>query len=377
MILRALKPSKKYDAIVVGSGTGGAPLALRLGERGLQVLVVEQGNFLKVARGPEVSPPGKFIVDVLGSRNAPLTFVGGRSKFYGAALYRFRESDFQEVQHEAGVSPRWPITYSDLETYYDEAEVLFRVHGSSDGDPTEPVRKRVYPFPPIPHQPVVNEVVDRLRSTGTSVANIPSGIDYGGEGKCILCSRCDAHFCTLGAKMDAETASMQPALATGNVDLLLEAEVLCVNTNPAGRDVAGVTLKLGNERTDVDAKVVAVCCGFPNSAMLLYRSRTERHPNGLGNHSGALGRYYGGHSVGMIFPLVAWRGMPSVFTKTFAINEFYNGGPGWSYPMGVIQAAGQMPFWREAPRADREAHRCSRIDVLLHDRSAADGGDRL
>lgn len=353
MIIRNLNSLRKYDAVVIGSGAGGAPLALRLGRRGLRVLVVEQGDFLKVDRGPETSPPGKFIVDVMGSRDAPLSFVGGRTKFYGAALYRFRETDFQEVRHEAGISPRWPISYADLEPYYGEAELLYRVHGSSNGDPTEPMRVDPYPFPPIQHQPIVSDVVARLTRSGTRVAGIPSGLDYSKDGKCILCPNCDAHFCTLDAKMDAETASIRPALDTGNVDLLLKTEALRVRTDASGREVLGVTLGLGSERVEIDSKIVAVCGGLPGSAMLLHKSRTEAHPNGLGNHSGALGKYMGGHSVGMIFPLVTWTGMPSIYTKTFAINEFYNGSHDWPYPLGVIQVAGQMPFWQEASRVIR------------------------
>src|SRR6476620_3532638 len=120
--------TRSYDAVVIGSGAGGAPLALRLGQRGLRVLVVEQGDFLKVARGAADTPPGKCIAKVMGSRDAPLSVVGGRTKFYGAALYRMRESDFREVAHEAGTSPAWPISYAELEPYYAQAERLYRVH---------------------------------------------------------------------------------------------------------------------------------------------------------------------------------------------------------------------------------------------------------
>jgi choline dehydrogenase-like flavoprotein len=191
--------ARSYDAVVIGSGAGGAPLALRLGQRGLRVLVVEQGDFLKVERGGADTPPGKFITKVMGSRDAPLSVVGGRTKFYGAALYRMRESDFREVAHEAGTSPAWPISYAELEPYYAQAERLYRVHGAPDGDPSEPPRANPYPFPPLPHGPVVADVVRRLEKTGTRTAAIPNGLDYGPGGKCVLCASCDAHYCTLDA----------------------------------------------------------------------------------------------------------------------------------------------------------------------------------
>ncbi|UFN51299.1 GMC family oxidoreductase [Roseomonas sp. OT10] len=346
--------SRRYDAVIIGSGAGGAPLALRLGQRGLRVLVVEYGDFLHVPRGGDDKPVGKFIAEVMGSRDAPLSVVGGRTKFYGAALYRMRESDFREVEHEGGISPAWPISYAELEPYYEQAEHLYRVHGAPDGDPTEPPRANPYPYPPLPHGPVVAKMVERLNGTGTPAAPVPSGLDYGPGGKCVLCPTCDAHLCTLDAKMDAEVASMRPALATGNVFLSTRTEALRLLTDSDGRRTTGVLLRRDGVEHRVQAEVVAVCGGLPGSALLLRRSRTDRHPEGLGNAGGALGRYLGGHSVGMIFPFVsALKTVPSFYTKTFAINAFYDGAPGWKYPLGVVQVAGQMPFWNEASRPIR------------------------
>jgi choline dehydrogenase-like flavoprotein len=137
--------ARPYDAVVVGTGAGGASLALRLGQHGLRVLLVEQGRRLEVQREAPTAPVGQFISQVMGSRETPLEIVGGRTKFYGAALYRFRESDFREVRHGGGVSPAWPVTYAELEPYYEQAETLFKVHGAPDGDSTEPPRANPYP----------------------------------------------------------------------------------------------------------------------------------------------------------------------------------------------------------------------------------------
>jgi hypothetical protein len=82
--------------------------------------------------------------------------------------------------------------------------------------------------------------------------------------------------------------------------------------------------------------------------MLLLDSRTSRHPAGLGNATGCVGRYYGGHDTGMVFPLLSLGArLPPMHTKTFAINAFYDGAPDWPYPMGVVHAAGQVPFWEQ------------------------------
>ena len=122
---------KKHDrVIIVGSGAGGASLAWRLASLGREVLLLEQGGFLRPPlRAGKV---GRFILEVHGERAKPLHYVGGQTKFYGAALYRFRENDFKAVEHESGVSPAWPISYTDLEPYYGEAESLYRVHGAGE-----------------------------------------------------------------------------------------------------------------------------------------------------------------------------------------------------------------------------------------------------
>jgi choline dehydrogenase-like flavoprotein len=196
-------------------------------------------------------------------------------------------------------------------------------------------------------------MVERLAKTGTRAAAIPSGLDYGPGGQCVLCPTCDAHYCTLDAKMDADTAALRPALRTGNVRLATNTECLVVLTDSEGRRATGIRVRHAGEEHVVRADVVAICAGLPGSATLLRRSRTGHHPEGLGNAGGALGRYLGGHSVGMIFPFVSLKTVPAFYTKTFAINEFYDEAPGWPYPAGVIQVAGQMPFWEEAGRLMR------------------------
>ena len=101
----------RYDAIVVGTGAGGSSLAHRLGQQGLRVLVLERGTVLPT-QAPTGSQMGRYITDVLGDRSVPLSFTGGQTKFYGAALYRLRQSDFLETRHEAGTSPAWPIAFT-------------------------------------------------------------------------------------------------------------------------------------------------------------------------------------------------------------------------------------------------------------------------
>ncbi|MBL8538068.1 MAG: GMC family oxidoreductase [Hyphomonadaceae bacterium] len=341
-----------YDAIVVGSGAGGGTLTLGLARRGARVLLVESGDFLRLQPSDAGEQPGVYMYGLMRPDDE-VTCVGGSTKFYGAALYRFRESDFRAVEHEAGVSPAWPFGYEALEPYYAEAERLYRVHGAAGDDASEPFRAGPFPHAPLPHDPLVGAVMARLRAAGARLSDIPRGLDYGSGGACIMCATCDAHFCTRDAKMDAETAAVRPALATGNVDLLTRTDCARVMTSIDGRRAEGVVLvQDGNERT-LHAPVIAVCAGQTRTALLLRRSRTDKHADGLGNHAGMLGRGVAGHMTGVFFALVSAAPMGPRHTKSFAMNTYYDGAPGWPHPVGVLQIAGQAPIWNDARRVLR------------------------
>lgn len=328
-------------------------MAHRLATAGVNVVLVEKGEFLPTAR-QNGEPVGRYVNDAHPDRSIPMSFVGGQTKFYGAALYRYRECDFLESAHESGISPAWPISYAELERYYCEAEQLYRVHGDAAADWTEPWRSRPLPFAPIDDSRVISRLVDRLAKAGTRVAPIPRGLDRrGGEGACVLCATCDAYHCRLDAKMDTEIAAIRPALASGNLRLLTGTTCLKVLTTADGKRVEGVLLERGSEQQTLLADIVIVSAGLPRTAELLRRSRNGAHPEGLGNAGGSLGRYLAGHSTGMVFPFVSLSRLEPEHTKSFAVNDYYMSSPGWDYPTGVIQMSGQMPFWREASRPTR------------------------
>ena len=147
-----------YDVIIIGSGAGGGTLAHRLAPSGKRILLLERGDWL--AREPRnwsdqaVFVDNRYIspdtwIDRDGKEFQPQVhyFVGGATKLYGAALYRFRPQDFGELQHHGGTSPAWPISYDQMEPYYTQAEQLYGVHGARGEDPTEGPSSAPYPFP--------------------------------------------------------------------------------------------------------------------------------------------------------------------------------------------------------------------------------------
>ncbi|MCB1083134.1 MAG: GMC family oxidoreductase, partial [Simkania sp.] len=176
-----------YDLIIIGSGAGGGTLAYALREMGKKVLAIERGDYLpreKENWDPRAVfingryNPGEKWLDHKGKEFEPGThyYVGGNTKFFGAALLRLREQDFEEVHHYGGISPAWPLKYADFQPYYLAAEQLYSVHGKRGEDPTEPPEKTDYSFPPLSHEPRVQELFDLVKSRGLNPFPLPIGI---------------------------------------------------------------------------------------------------------------------------------------------------------------------------------------------------------
>jgi choline dehydrogenase-like flavoprotein len=197
---------ERYDIIVVGSGAGGGTLISRLAPSGKRILLLERGTFLPREKAnwdpQEVSGSGRYRTtdtwyDGEGKPFRPdhHYWVGGNTKLYAAALLRFRERDFKKVQHKGGISPEWPLDYYDFAPYYDMAEELYEVHGKRGLDPTEPPADTDYPFPPVPHEPQMEQIDEALRSKLLHPFNLPLAVKASGSlrghATCILCDTCD------------------------------------------------------------------------------------------------------------------------------------------------------------------------------------------
>src|SRR6185312_3889307 len=169
--------SGRYDVIIIGSGAGGGTLALRLASTGKRILPLERGGYLKREydnwSAEEVFVHARYQAketwygaDGKSFHPGLHYFVGGNTKVYGGALFRLREKDFGEVVHCDGVSPAWPMDYDAFEPYYTEAEALFHVHGLRGADPTEPPASKPYAYPPVSHEPRIQELCDALVREG-------------------------------------------------------------------------------------------------------------------------------------------------------------------------------------------------------------------
>ncbi len=348
----------RYDVIIIGSGAGGGTLAHRLAPSGKKILILERGDY--VPREKEnwstraVNVEGRYHTkevwrDAKGRELHPHTnyFVGGNTKFYGAALFRMRSEDFGEVRHHGGISPAWPISYADLEPYYTQAEWLYHVHGERGMDPTDPPASRPYPFPPVSHEPRIQHLSDDLRRLGLRPFHVPLGVMLDERNRrtsrCIRCDTCDGHPCLVGAKSDAQVCCVDPALEHPNVTLLTSTVAERLVTDVSGRSVSRVVVRRNGSTEEFAGDIVVVSCGAINSAALLLRSANEKHPRGLANRSDTVGRHYMGH-VNSVMMAISKCPNPTVFQKTLAINDFYFGDAdgGWPHPMGHISFVGKL-----------------------------------
>jgi choline dehydrogenase-like flavoprotein len=375
--------AERYDVIIVGTGAGGGTLANVLAPSGKRILLLERGDYLRREKENWDPAPvfidGRYIskdtwYDADGKPFQPQAhyFVGGATKMYGAALYRLRPEDFGEIQHAGGPSPAWPLTYDDFEPWYTKAEWLYQVRGVHGEDPTEGHWSKQYPWPPVSHEPRIEQLAGSLRNGGYHPFHAPCGILLDEANRpastCIRCNTCDGFPCLVHAKSDAEVIAVRPILDRENVTLLVNAEVERLETDPGGGSVTGVVVSRDGQREVYAADVVVVSAGAANSARILLRSASDRHPAGLANGSDQLGRNYMFHNSKAV---VALDKDPNgtVFQKTLGLNDFYFAGDGRPWPLGNIQMVGKSNWAAmkgEEPKLTKLAPHWSLEDVALH-----------
>jgi choline dehydrogenase-like flavoprotein len=247
--------SEHYDVVIIGSGPGGGTMAWRLAQTGKRILLLERGGYLPRER--ENWDSQAVFVDA--RYQAPETwhssdgksfhpglhyFVGGNSKVYGAVLLRLRERDFDEIRHADGISPAWPLKYDVFEPYYQAAEELYYVHGLRGEDPTEPPSKKPYAYPPITHEPRIQQLFDGLKREGHHPFHLPVGIlleERDGKAlphsACIRCNAFDGYPCLTNGKADAQIVCVDPALrAHSNLTLLTNSYVERLTTDSRPQD---------------------------------------------------------------------------------------------------------------------------------------------
>ncbi|MEM1368042.1 MAG: GMC family oxidoreductase [Cyanobacteria bacterium P01_H01_bin.15] len=325
-----------YDFIIIGTGAGGGTLAYKLAPTGKKILILERGEFMPLEEQNRSNVDifkrdsyraGEQWYDDAGEPFSPQMnyAVGGNTKIYGSVLQRFREKDFEEVQHQNGISPEWCVKYDEFEPFYSEAEQLYKVHGDSDNDPTEPAHSQNYPYVAIDQDPQVEAVFNAIANQQLHPSRLPLGLTRE----------------TDDPTNDSEVSGIQLALNYENVTLKTGAQVVTLHTNPSGQVIKGVQVQINQKPYLFSANIVILACGAVNSAALLLRSQNEKHPQGLANSSGLVGRNLMKSLITSVVQLTNKENSGD-FLKTVCINDYYWGEPEFPYPMGQIQNSGGL-----------------------------------
>jgi choline dehydrogenase-like flavoprotein len=344
-----------YDIIIIGTGSGGSTIAYKLAPTGKRILILERGGFIPKEKQNwdphEVVTLGRYRPNENWYDKDDKPFkpyihynVGGNSKMYGAALFRFRESDFENVKHYGGVSPAWPFGYETLEDYYTTAEELYSVHGKRGVDPSEPPASADYPLPPLAYELLIKDLAKKLQQIGLKPFPLPMGVklpqDYTETESPVVLENFDGFPDLTDSKADGQVMCLRPALMNKNVTLLTHAYVEKLDTDASGKRINKVVTDVKGERIVFSADTIIVACGAVNSAALLLRSANENHPNGLANSSDQVGRNLMLHHNGCLVAFTKKKN-DCVFQKSLGIADFYHGAGDSELPLGEIQLMGR------------------------------------
>lgn len=245
-----------------------------------------------------------------------------------------REQDFGEVALQDGVSPAWPLDYSELEPYYEQAETLYRVHGKAGVDPCEPQRSTGYGRAPKPVEPFLEPLRSALQRQGCQPYDMP--ISWSDD------------------RDDPSGDSQLFGLQMGDPERLTvrdNARVLRLHVNPGGRAIRGVEAEVNGDSWLFSADVVVIAAGAINTPAILMRSDNAHHPKGISNGSDQVGRNLMNLQLTSILQLATERNSGR-YGRSLGINDYYWGDKNVSFPLGHIQAAGgvlQDALFAESP----------------------------
>lgn len=314
-----------YDVVVIGSGASGGAVAYTLCKAGYKVAVLEKGRLIKrdefskdelaYCRRDLVTPNlfdeyhtieervnGKW--EVTPTYESGWSFwngniVGGSSNLMSGMLHRLHPDDFKlkskygEIEGANVVD--WPISYDDLEPYYDLTEELVGISGYYQKHQYEPPRSREnFTQPPTKENAVVKLLDKSCQKLGIQSLVTPRAVlsqDKGDRNACYYSNFCGSYGCSSGAKSSSREALIKPALATGNLTLLTNTHVKSLHSSQKDEvDYAVVVDTITDKERHIQGKLFVVAAQAHESARLLLNSANKHHPDGLANSSGELGK---------------------------------------------------------------------------------------
>ncbi len=321
---------KRVNAVVVGAGAAGGIVAKELATAGLSVVLLERGKWYTAADcrkddlrnqrttvlgnafGPDDRGNPRVWVDSKGTAHTALpsegayqnnaACVGGGTLSYGAQAWRYMPQDFKMRSTygapQGSSLEDWPITYDDLEPFYDKAEYEIGVSGDYSGTPFKGSRRRDLPMPPLPPNREFGILEPAAKRLGLHPFHLPmlrNSVPYNGRGPCMRCRWCCGFACETDAKNGSQNTVIPVALNTGNCELRTECMVREILTDDRGRARGVAYYDASGHLEEQPADIVIVSGCAIESARLLLNSRSRLFPNGLGNRYDQVGRHLQGH----------------------------------------------------------------------------------
>lgn len=378
------------DVLIVGAGASGAALAWSLADTRMDILCLEQGDWMDPAAYPStgldweargqgdfaLSPntrkrPEDYPVNDTESPIAVSMFnaVGGSTILYAAHFPRLHPSDFR-VRSLDGVADDWPLDYATLAPHYAMNDRIMGVAGLA-GDPAYPPKE--VPLPPVPLGRLGEKVAAGFNRLGWHWWPSDSAIatrEYQGRAPCIHLGPCITG-CAQGAKASTDLTYWPAALRRG-VRLRTRCRVREILLRPDGMADGVVYFDAEGVERRQRAEVVVLACNGVGTPRLLLNSRSKSFPDGLANRSGLVGRRFMFHPYGMVLgifdePLQNTRGPTGCGLMS---QEFYETDPsrgfvrGYSFELmrglGPVSTAlwgmltGRLPWGAEHHRAYAE-----------------------
>jgi choline dehydrogenase-like flavoprotein len=321
---------KRVNAVIVGAGAGGGIVAKELATAGLSVVLLERGKWytandcrkddlrnqrttvLGNAFGPEDEGNPRVSVDAKGVPHIVLASeggyqndaacVGGGTLSWGAQAWRFLPQDFKMRSTygapQGSSLEDWPISYDDLEPFYEKAEYEIGISGDYSGTPFHGPRRRDLPMPPLPPNREFEILEPAAKRLGLHPFHLPmarNSVPYNGRGPCMRCRWCVGFVCETDAKNGSQNTVIPVALNTGNCELRTECTVKEVLTDDRGRARGVAYFDAKGHLQQQLADIVVVSSGATESARLLLNSKSRLFPDGLGNRHDQVGRNLQGH----------------------------------------------------------------------------------
>lgn len=407
---RKAKP-ERADVCIVGAGASGAAAAKVLTERGLRVVGLERGPWRtkETFGGDELANVNRYNLwpdPLLNPRTVRTSadeearielfcpvpqMVGGGTVHWQGWLPRFTENDFRPrtvIGNLPGATlADWPVTYADLEPYYDKIEWAFGVSGAAGANGFESPRTRGYPCPPMPMSRYAQKFHAGCAVLGYNSFPTPQAAlsrPFNGRPATVVSAFAQQHGDPTGTRSSALNVFVPDAAATGRYDLRPDSYVRELAVDARGRVASAVYADVDGDLVEQEADVFVLACGAVESSRLLLLSRSSRFPNGLANGSDLVGRNVTFHeysaAVGLFDdPIYAFAGGGYVSASSFQFYEhddsrgFASGGhvacAGVGIPLPINWGLPDRPLWgSEAKRMDREYFNHSMaVAMVVHD----------